>query len=144
MKMIVAIIRNEYQEPLKTDLETLGIMDVTIIPVLDKELQNDVICDAYPEFTRQQKSGIQKYQQRGFLPDKESPVYHEPEITSEQEFIQKSMFMMIIIDENVHPIVQTFVHIHQSGRYGDGKLFVCPMATAIEIGNGDCGNSALS
>lgn len=142
MKMIVAITRNEYREPLKNALESLGITDVTIIPVLDNGSQNDVICNTYPEFTRQQKSGIQNYQQHGFLHNTESPVY-QPE-ASEQEFIHKSMFMMIIIDANVQPIVQTFVHIHQSGRYGEGKIFVCPMATAIEIENGDCGNSALS
>ena len=138
MKMIVAITRNEYEKPLKTALKTLGIIDVTIIPVLDKGSQNDVICTTYPEFTRQQKSGIQKYQQRGFLPDTECPEVPVPG-ASEQKFFQKSMFMMIAIDDNVHPIVQTFVRIHQSRRYGDGKIFVCPMATAIEIGNGECG-----
>jgi len=141
MKMIVAIIRNEYEEPLKKSLESLGITDVTIIPVLDKALQNNVICNTHPECTRQQKSGIQKYQQRGFLPDTESPEVPAPEV-SEQEFFQKSLFMMITIDNYVHSIVQTFVRIHQNGRYGDGKIFVCPMATAIEIGNSECDNCA--
>ncbi len=143
MKMIVAITRNEYEDPLKTALKTLGITDVTIIPVLDKGSQNDVICNIFPEFTRQQKSGIQKYQQRGFLPDTESLEVPAPE-ASEQEFFQKCMFMMITIDDNVQPIVQTFIRIHQNGRYGEGKIFVCPMATAIEIGNDECGNCARS
>jgi nitrogen regulatory protein PII 2 len=56
----------------------------------------------------------------------------------------KAMLIMVISDEDVLPVVHALITVNRSGHHGDGKIFICPMVTAIEIRNSECGNSELS
>jgi nitrogen regulatory protein PII 2 len=144
MKMIVAIIRNECLESLKNALESLMVKNFTIIPVFDKGSFKSTIRTRNPEIILQQESDIQKVQLHQFLSETENREYQKPGLEPEEDFSQKTMFIIISGDETVHPIVQTFIRTNQSGQHGDGKIFICPIATAIAVGSGDHGDKALS
>jgi nitrogen regulatory protein PII 2 len=53
------------------------------------------------------------------------------------------MLVIIAYDENVEPIVPAIVSANQTGRHGDGRIFICPMISAIRVRTGEQGDTAL-
>jgi nitrogen regulatory protein PII len=81
------------------------------------------------------------------LPDTRNGII-DPLISSETEFapgfLPKRMLLLVTYDEDVTRIVQAIVNANQTGRHGDGRIFICPMISAIRVRTGEQGNEALS
>jgi nitrogen regulatory protein PII 2 len=59
-------------------------------------------------------------------------------------FLPKRMLVIIAYDEDVESIVRAIVNANQTGRHGDGRIFICPMISAIRVRTGEQGDTALS
>ncbi|HEX9882448.1 MAG TPA: P-II family nitrogen regulator [Desulfobaccales bacterium] len=59
------------------------------------------------------------------------------------DFLPKVKIEIIAPDEKVKAIVETIVDKARTGRIGDGKIFVYPVAEVIRIRTGETGNEAV-
>ena len=59
------------------------------------------------------------------------------------DFLPKVKIEIITADDKVKSIVDTIVEKARTGRIGDGKIFVYPVAEVIRIRTGETGESAV-
>jgi nitrogen regulatory protein P-II 1 len=59
------------------------------------------------------------------------------------DFLPKMKLELFVEDEQVERIVQTIIDAAQTGRIGDGKIFVLPVDEVIRIRTGERGEDAL-
>jgi nitrogen regulatory protein PII 2 len=144
MKKIVAIIRDESTEKTKLALDTLGIRGVTFLHVTGKGEQRGKIRVSDPIGTLRRGAGARLLTKPGTGPETNTP---NDDIPAEKEiglgFLPKRMLIIIAPDSDVPQIVQTLIDVNQTGRHGDGKIFVCPMISAIRVRTGEQGDEAL-
>ncbi|HEY4364649.1 MAG TPA: P-II family nitrogen regulator [Bryobacteraceae bacterium] len=68
-------------------------------------------------------------------------IYRGQEYTV--DFLPKVELDMVVADSSVESVVAAITKAAQSGKIGDGKIFVSPVDDAIRIRNGDRGDAAL-
>jgi len=59
------------------------------------------------------------------------------------DFLPKVKIEVVAPDEKVKAVVDTIVEKARTGRIGDGKIFVYPVAEAIRIRTGETGEAAV-
>ena len=59
------------------------------------------------------------------------------------DMLPKLKIEMVVIDEDVSPVVDAIVKGARTGEIGDGKIFVFPIEDAIRVRTGDSGASAV-
>ena len=59
------------------------------------------------------------------------------------DFIPKVKLEIVAQDDKVQSIVETIVNKARTGRIGDGKIFVYPVAEVIRIRTGETGEEAV-
>ncbi len=59
------------------------------------------------------------------------------------DFLPKVKIEVVAPDEKVKAIVDTVVEKARTGRIGDGKIFVYPVAEVIRIRTGETGDAAV-
>ena len=59
------------------------------------------------------------------------------------DFLPKVKVEVIVSDDKAQEIVDTIVKNARTGRIGDGKIFVYPVAEVIRIRTGETGNDAV-
>jgi nitrogen regulatory protein PII 2 len=60
-----------------------------------------------------------------------------------QRLIPKRIFYVVVPDRLVKKTVQTIIRLNQTGKSGDGKIFVMPVADAVRVRTGESGDLAL-
>jgi nitrogen regulatory protein P-II 1 len=68
-------------------------------------------------------------------------VYRGREYTV--DLIPKIKIEMVLADEMVEKVTEAIVSSAQTGKIGDGKIFLSPVSEAIRIRNVERGNNAL-
>ncbi|MDR9498821.1 MAG: P-II family nitrogen regulator [Hydrogenovibrio sp.] len=58
-------------------------------------------------------------------------------------FIPKVMIEIVVKDESLDDVVQCIVQEAQTGKIGDGKIFVLPVENAIRVRTNEQGDQAL-
>ena len=58
--------------------------------------------------------------------------------------IPKRMMNIVAADDAVPKVVETIIKINQTGKPGDGKIFILPVSEAVRIRTGETGEKALS
>ena len=56
----------------------------------------------------------------------------------------KRLLTMVVHDKYVDTVVQTLIETNQTGKPGDGKIFVLPISDSIRVRTGETGEKALS
>ena len=56
----------------------------------------------------------------------------------------KRMVTVVVEDSEVADVVEAIVSTNQTGKPGDGKIFVLPMGDAVRIRTGDTGAKSLA
>jgi nitrogen regulatory protein PII 2 len=149
MKQIIAIVRDERVEETKAALETIGVGGVTFLYVTGRGQQKGTVSARELGGTlnrnfRMQLTGTE----RATTPDGSGGEIprdvFSPEMEFEFGFLPKRMLIIIAYDDDVEPIVQAIVTANQTGRHGDGRIFICPMISAIRVRTGEQGDKALS
>ena len=59
------------------------------------------------------------------------------------DFLPKVKLEIVATDEKVQSIIDTIVAKARTGRIGDGKIFIYPVAEVIRIRTGETGNEAV-
>ena len=56
----------------------------------------------------------------------------------------KRMITVVVEDEQVEDVVQTLIEANQTGKPGDGKIFVLPVADGVRIRTGETGTTSIT
>ncbi|BCV20472.1 P-II family nitrogen regulator [Moorella sp. Hama-1] len=120
MKEIIAIVRPNKITPTKEALAVLGFPALTACKVLgrgkQKGILGEVTFNVSPELQRQEGS---------------------------MKYVPKRMISLVVADEDVPLVVAVLIKINRTGKVGDGRIFVCPVAEAVRIRTGERGQAAL-
>lgn len=59
------------------------------------------------------------------------------------DFLPKIKIMIAVTDDNVEPAVEAIIKAANTGKIGDGKIFISPLEQVVRIRTGDTGPIAL-
>jgi nitrogen regulatory protein P-II 1 len=59
------------------------------------------------------------------------------------DLIPKTKIELVVLDEDVNPVVNAIVSNARSGEVGDGKIFVIPVESVLRIRTGDRNENAI-
>lgn len=68
-------------------------------------------------------------------------IYRGSEYTV--DFLPKIKIETIVLDDQVEPAIHVIIKAAQTGKIGDGKIFVYPVEQAIRIRTEEKGNAAV-
>jgi nitrogen regulatory protein PII 2 len=60
-----------------------------------------------------------------------------------QRMIPKRALLIVVPDELVDKTIKTLIRVNQTGKSGDGKIFVMPCLDAIRVRTGESGDTVL-
>jgi nitrogen regulatory protein PII 2 len=125
MKQVVAIIRMNMVNRTKEALVAAGFSSVTVRKVLGRGKGNvdfRVLHGAEAGHTE----AIARLKDDGPM------------------LIPKRMMTVVVAGEAVTKVVETIIKANQTGKPGDGKIFVLPVSESIRIRTGEAGETALA
>lgn len=138
MKEITAIIRRDKLPETKNALDELGYPAMTIQSVDGRGKQRGAMCaemdSEMPESfctTVKLKSTPSTYALEHTLP--KAALY-----------VPKRMLTLIVPDDVVSRLVKSIIKVNQSGKRGDGKIFVSPIEGAVRVRTGEMDGEAIS
>jgi nitrogen regulatory protein P-II 1 len=109
------------------------------IEAIIKPFKLDDVKEALQEIGLQ---GITVVEARGFGRQKgHTELYRGAEYVV--DFLPKVKVEVIVPDDQVEKIIEAIVAAAQTGRIGDGKIFVLPVEDAIRIRTGERGEHAI-
>lgn len=59
------------------------------------------------------------------------------------DFLPKTQLMLVVADEMVEQVILAILQAAQTGKVGDGKIFVSPIEQAIRIRTGEIDDDAI-
>ena len=147
MKQIIAILRNERFEDTMAALECQGIQGVTFLYVTGRGQQKGRVNEREMRgsLNRNLRMPLMNARTTGEQMDDRTdagPAFH-PDTEFAFGFLPKRMLIMVACDEAVNRIIQAIVNANLTGRNGDGRIFICPMISAIRVRTGEQGDKAL-
>ena len=60
-----------------------------------------------------------------------------------QRLIPKRVLFIVVPDKMVEKTVKTIIKVNQTGKSGDGKIFVVPVLDSVRVRTGENGNITL-
>ncbi len=121
--------------PQKTTIETMKKVEAIIKPFKLDEVK-EALSDAGIE-------GMTVTDVRGFGRQKgHTEIYRGSEYTV--DFLPKMKIEIVIDDERLEAVVKAIVDTANTGKIGDGKVFVSPVEEAIRIRTGERGADAVN
>lgn len=122
MKEIIAIIRPKKVGATRKALEVLGFPSQTASAVMGRGRQrgiaSEVETDLSPDALARGKGSAMKY-------------------------VPKRMLNIVVPDSEVDAVLAVIVRVNQTSQIGDGKIFVCPMESALRVRTGETGEQAI-
>jgi nitrogen regulatory protein PII 2 len=123
MKEIMAIIRMNMINATKKALTAAGVSSVTVTESLGRGAG---LVDL----------NLLKGAERGY----EEAI---SQLGQSQRLIPKRMIVIVSKDKYVDKIVKTIIRVNQTGKPGDGKIFVMPVTDSISVRTSENGDSTL-
>lgn len=59
------------------------------------------------------------------------------------DFLPKLKVEVVVVDEDLPPVLNAIIRSTRTGETGDGKIFIMSVENAIRIRTGDSGNNAV-
>jgi nitrogen regulatory protein P-II 1 len=59
------------------------------------------------------------------------------------DLIAKTKIELVVLDEDVNAVINAITANARSGEFGDGKIFIIPVETALRIRTGDRNENAI-
>ncbi|MFQ3573530.1 MAG: P-II family nitrogen regulator [Thermodesulfovibrionales bacterium] len=127
MKEITAIIRRDKVPETKNALSELGYPSMTLQSCEGRGRQKGAMCAEMDDEMPESFCTVVKI--------KPTPSTYALEHTLPKValFVPKKMLIMVVPDDVVDTIVKTIIKVNQTGRRGDGKIFVSPIETALRV-----------
>ncbi|MHB8481887.1 MAG: P-II family nitrogen regulator [Nitrospiria bacterium] len=113
MKEVIALIRPSKAFLTKQTLQSEGFSAYTSFRVLGRSRQRGL-----------------RYASRTFF------FWRRKKDKIEIQFVPKIYLSLIVADRDVSLVIQSLMRSNQTGKAGDGKIFVLPIESAIQIRNG--------
>lgn len=60
-----------------------------------------------------------------------------------QRLIPKRILLIVVKENLVKKTVKTIIKVNQTGKSGDGKIFITPVSDSISVRTGECGDITL-
>jgi nitrogen regulatory protein PII 2 len=60
-----------------------------------------------------------------------------------QRLIPKRIFYVVVPDKLVQKTVKTIIRVNRTGKSGDGKIFIMPVADSVRVRTGESGDQVL-
>jgi nitrogen regulatory protein PII 2 len=123
MKEVMAIIRMNMMNKTKKALSDAGISSMTAKDVLGRG------------------KGLVDYKllegaEKGF----EEAI---AQLGQSQRLIPKRLLVVVVRDKLLPKTVSTIIGVNQTGKSGDGKIFILPVADSFSVRTGDGGDGVL-
>jgi len=123
MKEVMAIIRMNMMNKTKKALSDAGISSMTAKDVLGRG------------------KGLVDYH----LLEGAEKGYEEAiaQLGQSQRLIPKRLLVVVVQDKLLPKTVNTIVEVNQTGKSGDGKIFVMPVSDSASVRTGEAGDTVL-
>ncbi len=109
------------------------------IEAIIKPFKLDEVKDALVEIGI---GGMTVTEVRGFGQQKgHTEIYRGTEYVI--DFLPKVKIEVVVKDEDVEKVIETIMKTAQTGRVGDGKIFVIPIEEVVRIRTGERGEQAI-
>ena len=139
MKEITAIIRRDKLPETKKVLEDLGFPSLSIQSVDGRGKQRGMVCnnDLDPDLPESYCTPTKL---------KKTPATYalEHALPTVALFVPKRMLTMVVPDDLVSTIVKSLIKLNQTGKTGDGKIFVSPIENVIRVRTSETGGEAIA
>ena len=138
MKEITAIIRRDKLPETKKVLEDLGYPSLTIQSVDGRGRQKGAMC------AEMDSEMPESYCTAVKLKPTPSAYALEHTLPKVALFVPKRLLTIVVPDDVVTKIVKSIIKVNQTGRNGDGKIFVAPIESAVRVRTGEEGGEAIA
>ena len=138
MKEITAIIRRDKLPETKNALDELGYPAMTIQSVDGRGKQKGAMC---AEMDSEMPESFCTTVKLKPTPSTYALEHTLPKVAL---YVPKRMLTLIVPDDVVSKLVKSIIKVNQSGKRGDGKIFVLPIEGALRVRTGEMDGEAIS
>jgi nitrogen regulatory protein PII 2 len=138
MKEITAIIRRDRIQETKSALASMGFPSLTIQSVDGRGKQKGAMC------AEMDSEMPDSYCTAVKLKPTPSVYALEHTLPKKALYVPKRMLTIVVPDEAVEGIVKMIIEANQSGKRGDGKIFVSPVEGAMRVRTGETDGDAVA
>lgn len=138
MKEIAAVIRRDKLPATKTALEALGLNSLSYQSCDGRGKQKGAMCAEMDSDMPESFCTAVK------LTPTPSSYALEHALPKVALFVPKRLLTLVVSDEMVNSAVEAIIKANQSGRHGDGKIFICPVDEALRVRTGEQGSDAVN
>ncbi len=138
MKEITAIIRRDKLPESKKVLEDLGYPSLTIQSVEGRGKQKGAMC---AEMDAEMPESFCTAVKLKPTPSTYALDHTLPKIAL---FVPKRLLTIVVPDDVVTKIVKAMIEVNQTGKAGDGKIFVSPIEGALRVRTGEKNGEAIA
>lgn len=138
MKEITVIIRRDKLPETKNALDELGYPAMTIQSVDGRGKQKGAMC---AEMDSEMPESFCTAVKLMPTPSTYALEHTLPKVAL---YVPKRMLTLIVPDDVVIKLVKSIIKVNQSGKRGDGKIFVSPIEGAVRVRTGEMDGEAIS
>lgn len=138
MKEITVIIRRDKLPETKRVLEELGYPSMTIQSVDGRGKQKGSMCDYADEEMPESFCPAVK------LKPTPSTYAMEHTLPKVALYVAKRLLTIVAPDDVVTKVVKSIIKVNQTGRHGDGKIFVSAIEGALRIRTNETDGEAIA
>jgi nitrogen regulatory protein PII 2 len=123
MKEIMAIIRFNMMNITKRTLSDAGFYSLTTLKVMGRG-----------------KGNVDYFLMQGASDGHEEAI---SQLGPSPKLIPKRLITIVVPDNQVKNVVKSILEANQTGKKGDGKIFIMPVKDAIRVRTGEKGDAAI-
>jgi nitrogen regulatory protein PII 2 len=138
MKEITAIIRRDKLPETKQVLEELGYPSLTIQSVEGRGKQKGAMC---AEMDSEMPDSFCTSVKLTPTPSTYALEHTLPKVAL---YVPKRMLTIVVPDDVVTKVVKSIIKANQTGKRGDGKIFVSPIEGAVRVRTGEHDGEAIA
>ena len=138
MKEITAIIRRDKLPETKKILDGLGYPSLTIQSVDGRGRQRGAMC---AEMDSEMPDSYCTAVKLKPTPSAYALDHTLPKIAL---FVPKRLLTIVVPDDVVTSVVKAIIKVNQTGKPGDGKIFVSPIDGALRVRTGEKNGEAIA
>jgi len=138
MKEITAIIRRDKIQESKKALVDLGYPSLTIQSVEGRGKQKGAMC---AEMDSEMPDSFCTAVKLKATPSSYALDHALPKIAL---FVPKRLLTIVVPDDVVTTLVKALIKANQTGKAGDGKIFVSPIEGALRVRTGERDGEAIA
>ena len=139
MKEIMALIRRHKLTETLQALADIGVVSVTVHSVNGRGKQGGSIMENVdPEMPKDIE-----YASKIYTSPTPSSMAGDSTLTKPVFWIPKNLLDIVVSEVPVEKVVDVIMRVNQSGKHGDGKIFVLPLRDALRVRTGERGDAAI-